>query len=101
MTTQLRPDFAEELMRFSEDSALACFNCGTCTAICPLIDEHFPRKMIRYVQIGAKERILENAHELWKCLHCGLCTQTCPREANPGEIILGLKRLALDHWRNG
>lgn len=97
--TLLSTDFAEELYRYSEEEALACFNCGTCVAVCPLIDEHFPRKLIRYVQIGAKERILADGQELWKCLHCGLCTQTCPREANPGEIILGLKRLVLDHWR--
>jgi heterodisulfide reductase subunit C/quinone-modifying oxidoreductase subunit QmoC len=97
--TCLNPDFAEEMKRFGEDTALACFNCGTCAAICPLLYEHFPRKMIRYIQIGAKDRILENAQELWKCLHCGLCTQTCPREANPGEILLGLKRMVVDHWR--
>lgn len=95
----LDPNFAKEVEPFTEDTALACFNCGTCTAICPLIHEHFPRKMIRYVQIGAKDRILENAKELWRCLHCGLCTQTCPREANPGEIILGLKRFVVESWR--
>ena len=95
----INPDFSEELKPYTEDSALACFNCGTCAAICPLIHEHFPRKMIRYIQIGARERILENARELWKCLHCGLCTRTCPREANPGEIILGLKRFAVANWR--
>ena len=95
----LSPDFAQEMVKYGEDTALACFNCGTCAAICPLLNEHFPRKMIRYIQIGARERILENANELWKCLHCGLCTQTCPREANPGEIILSLKRMVVDHWR--
>ena len=97
--TLLNSDFAEEMKQFGQDPALACFNCGTCAAICPLLHEHFPRRMIRYIQIGAKDRILENAAELWKCLHCGLCTQTCPREANPGEIILGLKRMVVDHWR--
>jgi len=95
----LRPDFAEELQTVGENPALACFNCGTCTAICPLISGHFPRKMIRYVQIGAKDKIMENAPELWRCLHCGMCTQTCPREANPGEIILELKRYVVAKWR--
>jgi heterodisulfide reductase subunit C/quinone-modifying oxidoreductase subunit QmoC len=32
-------------------------------------------------------------------LHCGMCTQTCPRGANPGELILGLRRFVLNHWR--
>lgn len=97
--TLLNPDFAEELKPYGDDTALACFNCGTCTAVCPLISEHFPRKIFRYVQLGAKERLLENAKELWNCLHCGLCTQTCPREANPGELILGLKRYVVAQWR--
>ena len=55
--------------------------------------------MIRYIQIGARDRILENAQDLWRCLHCGLCTQTCPREADPGEVILGLKRYVVANWR--
>ncbi len=93
------PSFADEVERFSPNSSLECFNCGTCAAICPLIYEHFPRKMIRYAQIGARDRILENAQDLWRCLHCGLCTQTCPRGANPGDLIMGLRRFVLNHWR--
>jgi heterodisulfide reductase subunit C len=93
------PQFADELKQFGGDSALECFNCGTCAAICPLIDEHFPRKMIRYAQVGARDKIIENAQELWRCLHCGMCTQTCPRSAGPGELILALRRFALNHWR--
>ena len=92
-------DFADELERFGLDTTLECFNCGTCAAICPLIYEHFPRKMIRYAQLGARDRILQNAQELWRCLHCGLCTHTCPRGANPGELILGLRRFVVNHWR--
>ena len=96
----VNPSFAEELVRFGVDTALGCYHCGTCAAICPLIYEHFPRKMIRYIQLGARERILEDPIDLWRCLHCGLCTQTCPRKADPGELILGLKRFVVDHWRN-
>jgi len=92
-------EFAEQLERFGVDNALECFNCGTCAAICPLIYEHFPRKIIRYAQLGAKDVILRDADELWRCLHCGLCTYTCPREANPGELILGLRRYVIASWR--
>ena len=99
MMTLVYPEFTDEIEQFGEGAALECFNCGTCAAICPLVYEHFPRRMIRYIQLGAKDRILENAAELWRCLHCGLCTQTCPREADPGEVILELKRFVIDHWR--
>ncbi|MDQ7830453.1 MAG: 4Fe-4S dicluster domain-containing protein [Desulfovibrionaceae bacterium] len=97
--TGVNPEFVKRLEPLSADLGSACFNCGTCAAICPLISEHFPRKMIRYVQIGAQDRIMENARELWRCLHCGLCTQTCPRGANPGEVILTLKRYVTSVWR--
>jgi heterodisulfide reductase subunit C len=97
--TLVDPEFSEQLERFGVDTAMACFNCGTCAAICPLIHEHFPRKMIRYAQLGAREQILAEANELWRCLHCGLCTHTCPREANPGELILGLRRFVIANWR--
>ena len=93
------PDLARQLMQFGEDTALECFSCGTCAAICPLFHEHFPRKMIRYAQVGAQEKILEHAMDLWRCLHCGLCSHTCPRGANPADVILGLRRFVLDRWR--
>jgi heterodisulfide reductase subunit C/quinone-modifying oxidoreductase subunit QmoC len=93
--------FADKLSDHGVDTAMECFNCGTCAAICPLIYESFPRKMIRYVQLGAEARIVENADDLWRCLHCGLCTQTCPRQADPGELMLGLKRLLVSKWRRG
>jgi heterodisulfide reductase subunit C/quinone-modifying oxidoreductase subunit QmoC len=99
MAITVHPEFMEELERFGVDTSQDCFNCGTCAAICPLQHEHFPRKLIRYIQIGARDRVIEQARELWRCLHCGLCTRTCPREANPGELILGLRRFAVANWR--
>ncbi len=93
------PEFCEKLERFGVNSAFECFNCGSCVAVCPLIHEHFPRKMIRFAQLGAEDKILRDAEELWRCLHCGLCTQTCPRGADPGQLILGLRRFVLDRWR--
>lgn len=97
--TPVNIGFSQTLRRYGDDTVMECFNCGTCSAMCPLVEDGFPRKMIRYVQIGAEDRILENAQDLWRCLHCGLCTRTCPREADPGEVILTLKRYALDRWR--
>jgi len=40
-------EFAEQLAHFGVDTASECFHCGTCAAICPLVYEHFPRKIPR------------------------------------------------------
>lgn len=97
--TTVNCSFMKELERFGLTKTADCFNCGTCVAVCPLQEGHFPRAIIRYAQIGAKDKIVENAVELWRCLHCGLCIATCPRGADPGELIHGLRRYVIHLWR--
>ena len=65
----------------------ACFNCGNCTAVCPLSegDATFPRKIIRYAQVGMRESLL-SSKELWTCYACGECSETCPRQAEPERV---------------
>ena len=71
----------------------ACFSCGNCTAICPLADNDatFPRRIIRYAQVGMTEELL-SSKELWTCYHCGMCSDSCPTEADPGEFMAAARR---------
>ena len=93
MSMQVNPDLLIDLEKFGVQDASACFNCGNCTAICNLSSESapFPRKVIRYLQLGLKEKLIQSP-EPWLCYYCGECTETCPRQANPGEIMMGLRR---------
>jgi len=93
MSIGVDPDFILELEKFGVADASTCFNCGNCTAVCSLSTEStpFPRKTIRYLQLGAKEKLLESP-EPWLCYYCGDCTETCPRDANPGEVMMGIRR---------
>ena len=74
----------------------ACFNCGNCTAVCPLSkgDATFPRRVIRYAQVGMRENLL-SSKELWACYACGQCTETCPRQADPSEFMASARRYAI------
>ena len=60
--TRVDPNLMNEIKKYSSSSfnIEACFNCGNCTAICPISDEkeQFPRGLIRYAQLGLKDRIL-------------------------------------------
>lgn len=93
MSVRVDPTFLEEMGRYGAFDVRGCFNCGNCTAICPLStgDDSFPRKMIRYSQIGAPNKLLESK-ELWLCYYCGECSDTCPRQAEPGEFMASARR---------
>jgi len=96
VTTLIDTDLLTEVQRFGAADVSACFSCGTCTAICPLSDNDgtFPRRIIRYAQVGMKDELL-SSKELWTCYHCGLCSDSCPTEADPGEFMAAARRYAI------
>jgi ferredoxin len=93
MSTLVDPDLMMKLENFGVREASTCFNCGNCTAVCALSSETlpFPRKVIRYLQLGLKDKLMQSP-EPWLCYYCGECSQTCPRQANPGEVMMGARR---------
>lgn len=93
MSATVNPDLLRKLKKFGITDAAACFNCGNCTAVCSLSSENvpFPRKVIRYLQLGLNEKLMQSP-EPWLCYYCGDCSVTCPRQANPGEVMMGLRR---------
>jgi ferredoxin len=82
-----------DLKKFGVGDWNACFHCGNCTAICPLTEQGFlfPRRGIRAMQMGLKEN-LASTTDPWLCYYCGECSDTCPRDANPGEMMMSLRR---------
>ncbi len=93
MGSQVNPELLLNLKEFGVKDAATCFNCGNCTAVCSLSSEAtpFPRKTIRYLQVGLEEKLIQSP-EPWLCYYCGDCSETCPRQADPGEVMMGLRR---------
>jgi len=93
MSYRVNPALAEELAHFGGETLTKCFNCGNCTAVCGLSKDQtvFPRKIIRYLQLGLEDKLLESP-EPWLCYYCGTCSDTCPREAQPGELMMATRR---------
>jgi len=87
------PDFLHELKEYGAVGIEKCFNCGNCTAICPLAsdDYPFPRNIIRRAQIGQKE-LMKTQLDPWLCYYCGDCSATCPKGAEPGETMMATRR---------
>ncbi len=93
MATRIDPDLLDDLQDFGLSEASKCFHCSNCTVACPLStpENPFPRKLVRYLQLGLKDRIL-HAPEPWLCYYCGDCSEQCPRGAEPGETMMAARR---------
>jgi ferredoxin len=85
--------FGKKLKKYGAFDFNACYNCGTCTAVCSLSteDDSFPREMVRFSVLGLEDEITSSLKP-WLCYYCGECTTHCPQTANPGELMMSLRR---------
>lgn len=93
---KVNPGLIKDIKKYGAFDVTACFNCGNCTAVCPLAkaDSPFPRHLIRRAAIGDKKAVL-TAKGTWLCYYCGECSKTCPREAKPGAFMAAARRYAI------
>ncbi|MGA9190207.1 MAG: 4Fe-4S dicluster domain-containing protein [Anaerolineales bacterium] len=93
MSVRVDPTLVPELKRYGAVGIETCFNCGNCTAVCPLTDDRhaFPRDVVRMAQLGLREE-LKGSLDPWLCYYCGDCSETCPRGAEPAETLMSVRR---------
>ena len=84
---------AEQIVDLGGEGIKGCYQCGTCTAICPLSESSSAnfRRTIKYVQLGLEKKLLGDMTP-WLCYYCGDCQASCPRKANPSEIMAAIRR---------
>lgn len=85
--------FGKDLKKYGAFDFNACYNCGTCTAVCSLStqEDSFPREMIRFSVLGMEDGI-KSSLKPWLCYYCGQCTTYCPQTAHPAELMMSLRR---------
>ena len=90
---QIDTKFGRDLKKYGAYDFNACYNCGTCTAVCSLSteDDSFPREMIRFSVLGMEDDI-KSSLKPWLCYYCGQCTTYCPQTAHPAELMMSLRR---------
>ena len=93
MASKINPRFSEELKKYGAVNFNACYNCGNCTAVCSLStpESSFPREMVRLSVLGLEGELKQSLNP-WECYYCGECTAQCPQTANPGELMMTLRR---------
>jgi quinone-modifying oxidoreductase subunit QmoC len=88
-----------EILGLDARDLTACYQCGTCSVVCPIstADNPFPRKEMVWVQWGLKERALGNA-SIWLCHQCATCSAYCPRDARPANLMAALRDYSIRHY---
>ena len=88
-------ELAKEVEELCGENLFGCYQCGTCTAGCPFIDEMDlgPDEVIRYVILDKKEVL--NSKTIWLCASCFTCAERCPRDINITKIMEALRQIIL------
>jgi heterodisulfide reductase subunit C2 len=96
--SSFRPNraFVAQVEKLSGQKLLACYQCGKCSAGCPMAAhmDVLPNQLIRMAQLGMKEQ-LHAARSIWLCVSCLTCNSRCPKDVRIAEIIEALRETVL------
>jgi len=89
-------DFAQEVLLQSGMDVSQCYQCGKCTAGCPVAEfmDCAPNQIVRLVQLGRRDEVLRSS-TIWLCASCETCTARCPKELEITELMDSLRELSL------
>ncbi len=88
-------DLVKEVEELCGENLFGCYQCGTCSAGCPFIDDMdlSPDEVIRYVILDKQEVL--NSKTIWLCSSCFTCAERCPRDINITKIMEALRQIIL------
>lgn len=87
--------FAEEIEKLSGQSIKSCYQCGECTAGCPVAyaADLMPNQVTRLVQLGMEKEVLRS-RMIWLCVGCETCATRCPRGVELSKVMDALRETA-------
>lgn len=87
--------FKDEIEKLSGQSIASCYQCGECTAGCPVAyaGDLTSNQVIRMVQLG-QEDVLKS-RMIWLCVGCETCATRCPRGVELSKVMDALREKAV------
>ncbi|MEF3169050.1 MAG: quinone-interacting membrane-bound oxidoreductase complex subunit QmoC [Deltaproteobacteria bacterium] len=98
---RVQPDlsFIKGVMESGGETVKRCYQCATCSIVCPLSTEEspFPRKEMLWTQWGLAGKVSGDV-DVWLCHQCGDCSKYCPRDARPGDVLGAIRANAIRYY---
>ena len=89
-------EFAQKVEEISGQNLFACYQCGNCTAGCPVsfAMDLGPHQIIRFSLLGLEQEVLES-NTCWICASCLQCTSRCPKGLDIARIMEAIRLVVL------
>ena len=78
-----------------------CYQCGTCSGICPSfrVNSKFnPRRIVEDILLGLKDKLLDDP-TIWLCTTCHSCLEVCPQGVLVSEMLFELRHKSIEKGR--
>ena len=95
----MSPDARRAVAKIGEISGQSvgkCMQCGTCSAVCPMVDsmKMTTRQGMHLLQLGRVEEVID-AKITEFCASCHTCVVRCPREIDVPRVYEAVRLLVL------
>jgi heterodisulfide reductase subunit C len=98
-STEMDNKFKYEVSKIpGAEKIMLCFQCGTCTADCPVArfsETYRPRQIMRMTQLGLKNKVL-SSDVIWLCAACFTCVDHCPQDVEIAAVLRALRNMAVE-----
>jgi heterodisulfide reductase subunit C len=86
--------FIERIEALSGENVFACYQCGRCSAGCPMASEMdlLPNQVIRMVQMGLDQDVL-HSKTLFLCASCFTCESRCPKGIDMARVMEAVRHI--------
>ncbi len=97
---RLSSDVLQEIEELSGQNLYACYQCGKCSAGCPLAfaADLLPHQVMRLLQLGLTKEVFASQAP-WLCVACMTCATRCPKGVDVAKVMEAIRTILLRESR--